>query len=236
MNQNWRLAGHPISVKLRVPQHLISDMKKLCISMALIAYSISASAISQEAASVKKPYNLIVWADLSFDENSQLTQITIPEKDSLPAPFVAFVSNSIANGTLTKPENAAANKQLESGLKVIIEIDPATSKARVLSQDLMPRPTRAEQQSEPVFRVKGEWSGRLLVSCSITASGRCSKPKIDQSTNAPSELPKILSATIGSWRFVPQKRAGKAVEGDFTTWVTVEADSSMPPEEFGKHL
>ena len=100
----------------------------------------------------------------------------------------------------------------------------------------MPRPVRAEHQSEPLIRVKGEWSGRILVTCAISEKGRCSKPKIDQSTNAPGEIPKILLATLGSWRFVPQKRAGKPIEGEFTTWVTIEADTTMPPEEFGKEI
>ncbi|MGH8052200.1 MAG: hypothetical protein ACREPB_16175, partial [Arenimonas sp.] len=74
------------------------------------------------------------------------------------------------------------------------------------------------------------------VTCVISETGRCSKQKIDQSTNAPGEIPKILLATLGSWRFVPQKRAGKAIEGEFTTWVTIEADTTMPPEEFGKQI
>ncbi len=212
------------------------NMKNLCISLALVLLSLSVSANAQEASGVKKPYNLVVWADLSFDENSQLTQVTFPEKATLPVPFVNYLTTSVSTGPFMKPENAEANKQLESGLKIIVEIDPATSKAKILSQDLMPRPIRAEQQSEPLIRVKGEWSGRVLVTCTISEKGRCAKPKIDPTTNAPAEIPKVLMATIGTWRFVPQKRADKAVEGEFATWVTIEADTSMPPEKFGKSI
>lgn len=211
-------------------------MKNLCVSLALAVSSISAAASAQETVSVKKPYSLVVWADVSFDENSQLTQVVFPEKATLPAAFVNYLTTSVSTGQLMKPENSEANKQLESGLKIIVEIDPATSKAKILSQDLMPRPTRAEQQSEPLIRVKGEWSGRVMVTCSISEKGRCAKPKIDQTTNAPAEIPKVLMATIGTWRFVPQKRAGKAVESEFTTWVNIESDTSMPPEEFGKYV
>lgn len=211
-------------------------MKNLCFYLALTASALSVTATAQEAAGNKKPYQLVVWADLSFDENSQLTQVAFPEKASLPAPFVNYLTTSVSTGPFMKPENAEANKQLESGLKIIVEIDPATSKVKMLSQDLMPRPTRAEQQSEPLIRVKGEWSGRILVTCAISEKGRCAKPKIDQTTNSPAEIPKVLMATIGTWRFVPQKRAGKAVASEFTTWVNIEADTSMPPEEFGKHL
>lgn len=191
---------------------------------------------ADEASTIKKPYSLVVWADLSFDENSQLTQITIPEKDSLPKPFVSFLMTSIASGSFTKPENAVTNKQFESGLKVTVEIDPTTAKAKVLSQDLMPRPVRVEHQSEPLIRVKGEWSGRILVTCVISEKGRCSKPKIDPTANAPTEISKVMLATLGSWRFMPQMREGKAVESEFTTWVTIESDTSAPPKTFGKQI
>lgn len=211
-------------------------MKLLCIYVALIISSLASAAIAEESTLEKKPYNLVIWADLSFDENSQLTQISILEKDSLPKPFVSFLMTSVASGSFTKPENAGTNKQLESGLKVIVEIDPTTAKAKVLSQDLMPRPLRVEHQSEPLIRVKGEWSGRILVTCVISEKGRCSKPKIDPTANAPTEISKVMLATLGSWRFLPQKQAGKVVESEFITWVTIEADTSAPPKAFGKQI
>jgi len=93
-------------------------MKNLCIYLTLAASLISATAISQEAAATKSPYKLIVWADVGFDESSQLLQVVFPEKETLPAPFVGFLSNSITTSTLTPPENAEANKQLGSGLGV----------------------------------------------------------------------------------------------------------------------
>lgn len=206
----------------------------ICLAFALSFFPTFASA--NEPNTANKPYTIVVWADLGFDENSQLTQITIPEKDSLPKPFVSFLMSSIASGSFTRPENAATNKQLETGLKVIVEIDPLTAKAKVLSQDLMLRPTRVEQQSEPLIRVKGEWSGRMLVTCMISEKGRCSKPKIDLAANAPTEISKVMLATMGSWRFLPQKRAGKALESEFITWVTIEADTSAPPKQFGKQI
>lgn len=211
-------------------------MKNFCIYLALAVSGFAGAANAEEVAADKKPYNIVVWADLSFDDKSQLTQIVIPEKDSLPKPFVSYLMSSIATGPFNTPENAEANKQLETGLKVIVEIDPVTAKAKILSQDLMPRPTRVEQQSEPLIRVKGEWSGRVLVTCPISQKGRCAKPKIDQSTNTPAEIPKVLLATLGSWRFEPQKKAGIAVDGEFTTWVTIEADTFQPPKEFGKYI
>ena len=211
-------------------------MKNFYICLALAISTISTMVSAETPLEVKKPYNLVVWADLSFSETSQLTQTAIPEKDSLPAAFVNFLMSSIASGPVSKPENAEANKQLETGLKLLVEIDPASSKAKVLSQEIMPRPVRTEHQSEPLIRVKGEWSGRILVTCTISAKGRCSKPRINPSANAPHEIPKILLASLGSWRFIPQKRAGKAIESEFSTWVTIEADTTMPPAEFGKKI
>ena len=211
-------------------------MKLLCIYVALFISSLASAAIAEESTLEKKPYTLVIWADLSFNETSQLTQILIPEKDSLPKPFVTFLMTSVASGSFTKPENAGTNKQLESGLKLLVEIDPATAKAKVLSQDLMPRPIRVEHQSEPLIRVKGDWSGRILVTCVISAKGRCAKPKIDPTANAPAEISKVMLATLGSWRFLPQKKAGKAIEGLFTTWVTIEANTSAPPKAFGKQI
>ena len=211
-------------------------MKNLYVSLAFVFSSFSVCASAQEAPGVKKPYNLVVWADVSFDQNSQLSQVTFLEKATLPAAFVGYLTSSLSSGPFMKPEYAVANKRLESGLKIIVEIDPATSKVKMLSQDLMPRPIRTEQQSEPLIRVKGDWSGRLLVTCTISEKGRCSKPKTDPTTNAPAEISKILMATIGSWRFTPQKRAGKVVESEFSTWVTIEADTSMPPAKFGKSI
>lgn len=224
------------SSKLAGPSTPVFYMKHFYLYLAMAISSASPMANAQTSREAKKPYNLVVWADLSFDESSQLAQTSIPAKDSLPAPFVNFLMSSIASGPVSKPENAETSKQLETGLKLIVEIDPATSKAKVLSQEMMPRPVRAEHQAEPLIRVKGEWSGRILVTCAISEKGRCSKPKIDQSTNTPGEIPKILLATLGSWRFVPQKRAGKVVPGEFTTWMTIEADTTMPPEEFGKQI
>ncbi len=205
-----------------------------CLVLAILFFPLLADA--NETKNAKKPYNLVIWADLSFDENSQLTLITIPEKDSLPKPFVSFLMASLASGSFTRPENAGTNKQLESGLKILVEIDAATAKAKVLSQDLMPRPIRVEHQSEPLIRVKGDWSGRILVTCVISEKGRCSKPKIDPTANAPIEISKVMLATLGSWRFLPQKQAGKAVESEFTTWVTIEANTSAPPKAFGKQI
>ena len=211
-------------------------MKLLCIYVALFISSLASAAVAEVSALEKKPYTLVIWADLSFNETSQLTQILIPEKDSLPKPFVTFLMTSVASGSFTKPENAGTNKQLESGLKLLVEIDPATAKAKVLSQDLMPHPIRVEHQSEPLIRVKGDWSGRILVTCVISEKGRCAKPKIDPTANAPAEISKVMLATLGSWRFLPQKEAGKAIEGLFTTWVTIEANTSAPPKAFGKQI
>lgn len=211
-------------------------MKALFAFFGILMSLASVSANADEVVAAKKPYSLVIWADVSFDDKSQLGQIQIQQKETLPTPFVNYLMTSIATTTFSTTNNAEANKQLESGLKVIVEIDPATSKAKILSQDLMPRPTRVEQQAEPLIRVKGEWSGRVFVTCAISEKGRCAKPKIDQTSNTPAEIPKVLMATIGSWRFVPQKRAGKAVESEFTTWVNIEADTSMPPKEFGKYV
>ncbi|MGH8049340.1 MAG: hypothetical protein ACREPB_01620, partial [Arenimonas sp.] len=149
-------------------------MKNFYLYLAMAISSVSTMANAQTAGEAKKPYNLVVWADLGFDESSQLTQSSIPANDSLPAPFVNFLMSSITSGPVSKPENAETRKQLETGLKLIVEIDPATSKAKVLSQEIMPRPIRAEHQDEPLLRVKGEWSGRILVTCVISEKGRCS--------------------------------------------------------------
>jgi len=224
------------ALKSATPGKLMINMNKLCICLALAASFFSAAAISQEAVATKSPYKLIVWADVGFDENSQLSQVAFPEKDSLPAAFVGFLTNSITTSALTAPENTEANKQLESGLRVTVEIDPNTSRAKILSRELMPRPLRSEQQIEPLIRVKGEWAGRIFVTCTINRNGRCSKPKIDPSANAPTEISKVLLATLGSWRFAPQKRAGIQVDGEFNTSVTIEADNSAPPKSFGKQI
>lgn len=101
---------------------------------------------------------------------------------------------------------------------------------------LMPRPMRTEHQTEPLIRLKGEWSGRILVTCKISALGRCLKPEIDRTSNAPDQMFKVLKATLGTWRFVPQKQAGKAIESEFSTWVSIEADTTMPPKRFGKEI
>lgn len=82
----------------------------------------SVTTIAQQVSSVKKNYTLIFWTDFSFDQNSLLIQVTIPD-------------------------NADANKQLESGLKIIVEIDPATSKAKLPSQNLISLPARVGQQN-----------------------------------------------------------------------------------------
>lgn len=231
------LAGERAPTNARMSAcYLDSKMKTLITFLSLAIGLTSQSVSAAEPAADKKPYSLIVWADVSFDDKSQVSQIQIQQKETLPAAFANYLMTAMATGPFTKPENAEANKQLETGLKVIVEIDPATSKVKILSQDLMPRPTRVEQQSEPRIRVKGDWSGRVLVTCAISDKGRCAKPKIDPTTNAPAEIPKVLMATIGTWRFVPQKRAGKAVEGEFTTWINIESDTSMPPEKFGKSI
>ncbi len=223
-------------VKLATYLPATFDMKHFSVYLLLAISLFSGITFAGEASVIKAPYQLVIWADLGFDENSQLIQITIPEKDSLPKPFVSFLMASIAGGSFTNPENAANNKQLETGLKVIVEIDPATAKAKVLSQDLMPRPIRTEQQSEPLIRVRGDWSGRILVTCMISEKGRCSKPKVDPTANAPLEISKVILATLGSWRFLPQKRAGKAIENEFATWVTIEPDTSAPPKSFDKSI
>ena len=81
-------------------------MKNLCVSLALAVSFISAAASAQETVSVKKPYSLVVWADVSFDENSQLTQVVFPEKATLPAAFVNYLTTSVSTGQLMKPENS----------------------------------------------------------------------------------------------------------------------------------
>lgn len=208
-------------------------MKNICVYLALSISSFATFAAAQTPATEKKPYTLVVWADLSFDENSQLSQITIQEKDTLPKAFVSYLMNTVASTSFATPDTT---RLLETGLKIMVEIDPVTSKASVLSQAMMPRPTRSENLAEPQYKLKGEWSGRIFVTCSISDAGRCQKPKIDRTTNAPDQLPKVLLATLGTWRFVPQKRAGKAVAGEFGTWVTIEADTTLPPKSFGKQI
>jgi len=211
-------------------------MKNFCLSIALAILGISATVSAEEAAAPKMPYQLAVWADVSFDDKSQVTQITFPEKDQLPKSFIAYLTNALATSSFVKPEEIDTIKSLETGVRVIVEIDPATSKAKILSQDLMPRPVKLENLSEPLYRLKGEWSGRLLVTCAISAAGRCAKPRIDKSTNAPGEIPKVLLGTLGAWRFIPQKQAGNAIDGEFTTWVNIEGDNSAPPDTFDKRI
>jgi hypothetical protein len=187
------------------------------------------------AATDLKPYPVVVWADLVFDENAQVSRITIPGKEELSKPFVDLLMNTLASSKFSSPVNPQQLRRMESGLKVVMVIDPTTSKARFASEQLMPRPVRREQQSMPLLRVKGDWSGEIFVSCKISASGRCYKPVIDPSTNAPDESKKILRATLGKWRFVPQRRAGKAIESEFSTWVTIEADP-LPPMQAGRKI
>ncbi|MGH8105629.1 MAG: hypothetical protein ACREO2_04895, partial [Arenimonas sp.] len=62
------------------------------------------------------------------------------------------------------------------------------------------------------------------------------KPRIDPSANAPEEISKVMEATLGSWRYLPQKRAGEAIDGEFATWVTIEADINQPPTTFDKRI
>ena len=74
------------------------------------------------------------------------------------------------------------------------------------------------------------------MTCAMSEKGTCAKPKILATTHAPAEIPKVLMSTIGTWRFVQQKKADAELNGGFSTWVTNEADTSMPPKKFGKHL
>ncbi len=212
-------------------------MRKLLLQYAVLCACFFASNNNAAGSVVdNKPYVLIVWADISFDEQSKTTQISLQQKESLPKPFISFLSSAIATHDFSAEAPGETTKLLESGLKLVLEIDPASAKAKILSYQLMPRPVRVEHQAEPAIRLKGEWSGQVLVTCKISTQGRCAKPEIDRSTNAPAEIPKVIKSTIGSWRYVPQKQAGKPVESVFTTWVRIEADTTMPPEFFGKEI
>jgi hypothetical protein len=214
---------------------MLNRFSKSYIIQFLLLNFLSFSAIyAKEVTTDTNLYVLIVWADIRFDEQSKTTQVTIQQKEELPKPFISFLSLSIATHDFNAEAPSEVTRLLESGLKLAVEIDPTTAKARILSYQLMPRPVRVENQAEPSIRLKGEWSGRVLVTCKISSQGRCVKPDIDRSTNAPAEMPTVIKSTIGSWRYVAQKQAGKAVEGEFATWVNIEADTTMPPKFFGK--
>jgi hypothetical protein len=92
-------------------------MKKFLYILALSASGFITLVSAQEPAAEKKPYQLVVWADVGFDDKSQLAQMTFPEKDQLPKSFVGYLTSTLGSGSFTKPENPGAIKSLESGLK-----------------------------------------------------------------------------------------------------------------------
>lgn len=215
----------------------MSNVKSACFLLfALASLALHGDVATADAPT--QPYQLTVWADVQFDETGRPTKVDFAQKDQLPAAFIQFLNGKVLAHVIAPRTDGTTAVVFESGVMVQVEIRPEATgpSAAILEIREMPRPVRLDQANPIRLRLKGEWSGSFVVRCRIGVNGRCSKPEADSTANIPAEMQRMLKSIASAWRFVPQKLAGKPVEGEYETTIMVEGDTSAPPEEFGKHL
>lgn len=194
----------------------------------LLALSAAAPALAQQAT---EPYELVVWADVTYAPDGQITALTFPQKDEFPAAFLDNIGARIAARPPQPREHEGEPVTFETGVRVTVTVKPGASGGSV-SVDAIEEVPRVTRMTKFVLReqdvILAQEGGVVRVRCTVSSKGRCQRVDFEVA-DVPTETRDYALRSMAGWRFEPQRANGKPVAGSIVVPLEVEALGVVRP-------
>jgi hypothetical protein len=203
-----------------------SGLAPVLLAVLLAAVAMVAPAGAQEAA---EPYELTIWADVTYAADGQITQLEFPQQDEYPAAFLENIRARIAARPPQPREDNGQPATFQTGVRVNVTVSPATGSVTVDAIDEAPRVTR---MTRFVLReedaILAEAGGVVRVRCTVSTKGRCQRVDFELA-DVPASTREYALRSMGGWRFEPQRLNGKPVAGTIVVPLEVESMGIVRP-------
>jgi len=203
----------------------------LCLATLVIAAVVVVPAVAQEAGA---PYQLRVWADVSYEGDGRITRLEFPQQDEYPAAFLENLAARIAARPPQAREHEGRPVTFQTGVRVTVTVTPGDGGGSV-SVDSIEEAPRVLRMAKFVMReqdpfLPSDASGVLRVRCVVSPKGRCQRVDFEAAGAdvSASTRDQVLRSMAG-WRFEPQRLDGKPVAGSIVVPVQVEVLGVVRP-------
>lgn len=194
----------------------------------LVAFALAAPAAAQEA---EAPYEMSIWADVTYAADGQITKLEFPQEDEYPAPFLQNIAARIAARPLQPREDNGQPATFETGVRVTVTVTPGAGGGSV-SVDAIDEAPRVTRMTKFVIReqdaILSENGGVVRVRCTVSAKGRCQRVDF-VSADVPASTRDYTQRSMAGWRFEPQRLNGKPVAGSIVVPLEIESKGIVRP-------
>lgn len=206
----------------RLAPRLRARWFRLVLAACLAVFALAATA--QEGAA---PYQLAVWADVSYDAEGRITRLVFPQQDDYPAAFLENLAARIAARPPQPREHEGRPATFQTGVRVTVTVSPGEGGGSV-SVDAIEEGPRVTRMAKFVLRERDPFlpsdaGGVLRVRCAVSAKGRCQRVDFEAAgADVPASTREQVLRSMAGWRFEPQRLDGRAVAGSIVVPVEVE--------------
>lgn len=177
------------------------------------------------------PYPLTIWAQATYDTEGRATEVSFPEKDDYPAPFLAGVESVIRERTIEPRLLDGAPAVFGTGVMVRLTITPGAERGsvKVESVEQSPRLLRRSPARVSPRLFETGWRATVKVTCTIAPNGRCGDMKFaSDAVGMPSSVRAFARDWLSGWRFEPQTLNGEPIATEITIPFSLTAADPLP--------
>jgi hypothetical protein len=201
------------------------------IAMAGWLLALALLAGTAHAQAPTEPYELVVWADVTYAADGQITALEFPQQDEFPAAFLENLRARIAARPPQPREYEGQPGTFQTGVRVTVTVTPGPSGGSV-SVDAIDEAPRVTRMTKFVLReqdlILTQEGGVVRVRCTVSSKGRCQRVDFEVA-DVPSETRDYAQRSMAGWRFEPQRFNGKPVAGSIVVPLEVEARDVVRP-------
>lgn len=196
---------------------------------ALLGIAWFAGAASAQDASA--PYERVVWADVTYAADGQITELDFPQKDDYPAAFLDNLRTRIAARPPQPREHEGRPATFRTGVRVTVTVTQGAGGGSV-SVDAIEEAPRVTRMTRFVFReqdaILAEAGGVVRVRCVVSSKGRCQRVDFEVA-DVPASTREYALRSMAGWRFEPQRLNGRPVAGSIVVPLEVRALGIVRP-------
>jgi hypothetical protein len=177
------------------------------------------------------PYPLTIWAQATYDTAGRATEVSFPDKDDYPAPFLAGVDAVIRERTIEPRLLDGEPAVFGTGVMVQLTITPGAERGSVTvdSVEQSPRLLRRSPARVTQRLFETGWRATVKVTCTIAPNGRCGDMKFASDVaGMPSSVRAFAREWLSGWRFEPQTLNGEPIATEITIPFSLMAADPLP--------
>lgn len=195
------------------------------IVLAVLGFVLAMPVLAQDA-----PYNVDVWAQVSYDAEGRATTVEFPERGEYPAPFIAHLENVLRERAIEPRLLDGQPAVFDTGVYMELKITPGETGGSVSIEQVveMPRVVRMSTPRMPGELAASGWEGVVLAQCTVNPKGRCGDVRVETTVGVtPNAARQFAKQSLAGWLFEPQKLNGQAIEGEVTIPFKINAGPNL---------